>query len=199
MRFTGIIIKFMAVVRNNLITQGLSGTLGRTLVFRRVGGKTVVSTVPSPSSKAPSVAQQNQRHKFQQAILYAKSQMNDPAIKADYESMVKDDGSSSAYNIAVADFFNAPDITEVDLSGYSGRISDKIRVRVTDDFKVQSVGVEIRDAAGTLVEKGNAVAEANKLYWVFTATVANASLSGDKITVKASDLPGNETTDVHTL
>lgn len=189
----------MALVNKNLATQGLSGTLGRMLVFRRVGDKTVVSTVPSSSSKAPSVAQQNQRDKFQQAILYAKAQMDDPLMKADYESKVKGDGTPSAYNIAVADFFNAPDITDVDLSGYSGHLNDKIRIRVTDDFKVKSVSVEIRDAAGTLVEKGNAVAEANKLYWVFTATVANASLSGDKITVRASDLPGNETTDVHTL
>ena len=188
----------MALVNNNLITKGLSGTLGRTLVFRKVGDKTVVSTVPT-TTKAPTEAQQNQRERFQQAVLYAKAQMADPDTKADYEALAKGAGQPNAYNVAVADFFNAPDIAEVDLSNYTGKIADTIRVKVTDDFKVKTVSVEIRDAAGTLVERGNATMQVNKLDWVFTATVANASLSGDRITIKAVDMPGNETTEEQTL
>lgn len=189
----------MALVNKNLVTRGLSGSLGRTLVFRRVNDETVVSTTPSPSQKAPSAAQRIQREKFQQAVVFAKAQMADPALKAAYEAAVRQGSLSSAYNVAMGDFFNAPDILEVDLSEYQGQVNNKIRIRATDDFKVDSVKVEIREAGGALVESGNAVLQANRLDWVYTATTANASMSGDKVTVKATDLPGNETTDVHTL
>lgn len=188
----------MAIVNKNLITKGLSGMLGGTLVFRRVGDKTVVSTAPT-TTKSPTLAQQNQRDKFQQAVLYAKTQMADAALKAEYEAVAKGNGAPNAYNIAVADFFNAPDIVEVDLTNYTGKISDTIRVQVTDDFKVKSVSVEILNPDGSLVEKGNAVMQANKLDWVFTATIANSSLNGDKITIKALDMPGNETKEEQTL
>jgi len=188
----------MAIVNKNLITKGLSGMLGGTLVFRRVGNRTIVSTAPS-TTKEPTLAQQNQRDKFQHAVLYAKAQMADPTTKADYEAAAKGNGLPNAYNIAVADFFNAPDIMGVDLTHYAGNISDTITVQVTDDFKVKSVSVEILDPGGTLVETGSAVIQANKLDWVYTATAANAKISGSKITVKASDLPGNETKEDQTL
>jgi hypothetical protein len=188
----------MALVNKNLITQGLSGSLGRTLVFRRVNGKTIVATTPTPSKNVSS-AQLNQREKFQQAVLYAKSQLANPANKAEYESSAKPNKSISAYNIAVADFFNAPNISEVDLTGYSGSVNDTIRVKVTDDFKVTAVKVDIHDAGGNLVESGNAVMQPNKQEWIFKATVSNPSIDGDRITIKATDQPGNETVDTHTL
>lgn len=43
----------------------------------------------------------------------------------------------SAYSVAVADYFHAPDIKEVDLGGYTGTAGDLISVKVTDDFKVK--------------------------------------------------------------
>lgn len=188
----------MAIVNKNLVTQGLSGALGKTLVFRRVGDRTIVSTIPS-TSKEPTAAQLTQREKFQQAILYAKAQMADPDTKAGYEQAAKGHQVPNAYNIAVADFFSAPDIDEIDLSGYTGKINDKIRVKVTDDFKVKSVSVEIKDANGAIVESGQAVVQVNKVDWIFTAKVANPSLAGDKITIKATDLPGNETVEEQTM
>ena len=182
----------MAIVNKNLITKGLSGMLGGTLVFRRVGNKTVVSTVPS-TTKAPTEAQLSQRERFQQAVLYAKTQMADPAIKAEYEALAKGTGFPNAYNIAVADFFNAPDILEVDLSKYTGQIDEFIRVKVTDDFKVKSVSVEIQNPDGSLVEKGEAVRQVNKIDWVYSTTATNRTIGGDKIIIKAYDVPGNET------
>ena len=62
----------MAQVKKNLITKGLSGILGGTLVFRNVGEKTVVSVAPTTTKEA-SPAQKNHREKFQQAVFYAKA------------------------------------------------------------------------------------------------------------------------------
>lgn len=186
----------MAHVKKNLVTKGLSGILGGTLVFRNVGEKTVVGIAPTTTKEA-SLAQKNQRERFQQAVFYAKAQMADPITKAEYESHTEGTGGPSAYNIAVADFFSAPDIVEIDLSKYLGKKGDTIRIRVTDDFKVKSVSVEISNDKGS--EKGNAVMQDNKLDWIYTTPEDNVSVVGNKIVVKAYDMPGNETKEEKTL
>ena len=53
--------------------------------------------------------------------------------------------------------------------------------------------VEIFDGTGALVERGTAVQTDKPAEWIFVATVANNSIYGDKIVVKATDLPGNLT------
>jgi hypothetical protein len=47
----------MARVSNNIITQGLSETIGGTLVFRQMGNQTVVAAVPRKSDKVPTAKQ----------------------------------------------------------------------------------------------------------------------------------------------
>lgn len=180
----------MAKVNKNVITKGLSGILGGMLVFRMVGNQTVVSTAPV-TSKAPTPAQKKQRERFQQAVLYARTQMTNPVIKAAYEALAKSKGAPNAYNVAVSDFFNKPTIEAIDVSSYSGKKGDTICIRVTDDFKVEWVSVEIRNDRG--VERGNAVKQANELDWLYTTTDDNISLKGTKLMVKAYDMPGNET------
>jgi len=78
-------------------------------------------------------------------------------------------------------------------------VGSKIEVKATDDFKVKSVKVRIDDAAGTLVEEGLAVPDADGLHWSFTATRANAVLTGDKVTVSVTDMPDNLTVKTKTL
>lgn len=188
----------MARVSNNIITQGLSGTIGGTLVFRQVGNQTVVSAAPKESDKAPTAKQLAHQERFQMAALYAKAQLADPTSKAEYEA-ARNDESGNAYAIAVADFMQAPDIHTIDLSDYTGQVGDTISVRVTDNFKVMGVKLRIENADGSLVEETAAVRQTNGLDWVFTATAANASLIGDKITILATDKPGNLTKETRTL
>lgn len=64
-------------------------------------------------------------------------------------------------------------------------------IRATDDFEVVTVMVKIENADGSLVEEGNAIN--NGAEWIYTATALNADLSGDKITITASDHPNNLT------
>jgi hypothetical protein len=93
--------------------------------------------------------------------------------------------------VAVADFFHAPDISVIDVSGYSGHAGDVIRIEVTDDFAVRTVKVVISNVDGSLVEEGYAVQEAIGYEWTYTATADNDSLKGDRIEIFASDMPGN--------
>jgi len=62
-----------------------------------------------------------------------------------------------------------------------------------NDFEVKEVTVTIQNADGAEVESGAAVLQEGSIWWRYTATVANESLEGDKIIIRASDVPGNLT------
>jgi hypothetical protein len=181
----------MAVSKNNVVTHGLSGKIGDMLVFRQLDGKTIVSQVPE-KPKRVSEEQLEHQKRFQQATIYAKSAVDSPDTKELYETAAKKKKGVSAYNVAVADFFGAPDIETIDLTEYTGKVGDQIRFVVSDGFAVKAVKVRIINADGSLVEDGSAVQGTGNL-WVYAAAQNNESLEGDKIVVSASDLPGNVT------
>lgn len=163
--------------------------LGGTIVFRQVGNRTIVATAPGRSGEI-SQKQKAQRQRFQEAVVYAKAQMQDPTAKSEYTALTNEE-NGNAYSIAVADFLNAPNINLVDMSNYTGKIGDSIRIQVTDDFKVMQVSVRIENPDGTLVETGNAVQQSNAIDWLYIATAKNTTVAGDKIMIRASDKPGN--------
>ncbi|CEN42276.1 hypothetical protein [Capnocytophaga cynodegmi] len=186
----------MAESKNNIITHGLSGKVGNMLVFSQRNGKTIVSQKPTKKT-ITSEKVKEQIVKFQQATIYAKTALKNPEVKEQYQSVADKKQGVTAYNVAVADMLQAPKIEQIDLSDYAGQVGDTIKVRAYDDFKVASVTVHIYNSDGSLVEEGNAVD--NGLDWVYTATQTNADLSGDKIVVRATDLPANTTESVKNI
>ena len=96
----------------------------------------------------------------------------------------------NAYNIAVADWFNRPQILEIDLSGWANGDGGTIRVRAQDDVMVEGVKVTIADETGTLLEEGEAV-EGGALWWEYNTTQASAT--NMRVTAAARDLPGHVT------
>lgn len=189
----------MSKSRNNPLTEGLSGKLGKTLVFRNVGGETVLSVAPRPQSGAPTEQQLAHRNKFRMAAAYASGQLGDPAAMTLYKEVAKRKQYKSARTLAVADFFNAPVITLVDASAYTGAIGTKILVHAEDDLEVKAVSIDVVNAAGVSVEIGMAIQRGKSSVWEYTATVENTVLAGAKIVVKAIDRPGNSTTKEVTL
>lgn len=181
----------MAKVGDNIVTTGLSGKLGNLLVFRNRGGKTIVSKAPKKKQTEWSEAQEKHRLRFQEAILYAKSAMAVPQKKDAYQAAAKE--GQTAYNVAVADFLNAPYINEIDVSKYNGQPGSYIQVRAVDDFMVQEVIVTVQNSDGTEVESGAAVLQEGGIWWRYTATAVNESLAEDKITIRVFDIPGNLT------
>ncbi|GIJ97564.1 hypothetical protein CAPN001_21330 [Capnocytophaga stomatis] len=186
----------MAESKNNIITHGLSGKVGDLLVFSQRNGKTIVSQKPTKKT-ITSEKVKEQMAKFQQATIYAKTALKNPAVKEEYQSEADKKQGVTAYNVAVADMLQAPKIEQIDLSGYTSQVGDTIKVRAYDDFKVVSVTIHIYNSDGSLVEEGNAVD--NGLDWVYTATQINADLSGDKIVARATDLPTNTTESVKNI
>lgn len=181
----------MSKSSNNVVTHGLSGMVGGMLVFKQVNGKTIVAQRPRKSSKAPSADQLERQQKFKEAALYAKSIIQDPLYKPLYESLAGN--GKSAFNIAFADYFRSPVLSNVDLSGYTGAIGQTVKVQALDDVKVQSVTVQIKQADGTTLESGEASILPNGLDWKYETTVTNNNLAGTLVSFTARDIPNNAT------
>jgi hypothetical protein len=179
----------MAKVAKNMVLHGASGKIGDQIVIRQRGDTTVLAQAPGKRTTDSTEDQVAHQGKFQEAVLYGRSVVRTPSEKAEYQE--KADENISAFNLAVADFFHAPAIDEIDLTNYSGQAGDSIRVRAIDDFKVVQVHVAIYNADGSLVEEGDAVKQANELDWTFTATVVNESTDGDRIVIRAYDKPAH--------
>ncbi|MDR2907365.1 MAG: hypothetical protein LBU91_05195 [Bacteroidales bacterium] len=175
----------MAKSDNNVLTHGLNGKIGDLLVFYQRKGKTIVANKPIKTWE-DSEKQKEHRIRFRKAALYAKAaQHQDNYIVAAAQK------GQLPYNLAVADFFHAPEIEKVDLSGYSGKINDEIIITVTDDFAVKSVNVRITNSDGTLVEESEACLSKIDYEWIFTAGKINDNLASGKVEVFAFDEPGN--------
>ncbi len=78
----------MAKVTSNLLVSGLSGMLGGTLVFKILRGKTIVASRPRPP-KVESEQQRQNRNKFKDGALWAKTILLDAQTKAYYTEQAK--------------------------------------------------------------------------------------------------------------
>jgi hypothetical protein len=178
-------IQDMAKIANNIITEGLSGSLGGRLVFRNgKAGQTIVAVKRrSDPDQEFNPAQLAHQEAFRQAAAYAKVARVEEVYVAKAEGTTK-----SAYNVAMADWFNKPQIPELDLNDWNGQAGQSIRVKATDDVQVTRVSVMITDGNGTLLEQGNASQDEGQ-WWVYVTTVPTNGSRRLKIT--AHDRPGN--------
>ena len=177
----------MAKVKKNVVMKGLSGSLGDQLVIKRdKAGRTIIGVMPTfPDDREFSDAQKGHMADFRRATQYAKGTAKAQAIYAEKA----EDTPMSAYNVAVADWFHAPEIGEIDLSGWTGQAGEPIRIEALDDVLVKRVTVIITDAEGVLIEQGAATQEEDSLWWVYTTTQAAAGQP--KVIAVAQDLPGH--------
>lgn len=184
----------MAHSDNSLVTGKISGTLGKELVFREWGGKTVVAKAPGKRKGDPTPAQAETQERFLLASRYARAviQNQDKGMAEAYAAVLKP--RQNVYSRALEDFMTPPVVKSINTRNYKGTIGDKIVVRAIDDFRVVSVRVEIYAANGTLLETGNAGQDVNGLDWIYTTTQANNLLAGSKIIAIATDVPNNEGT-----
>ena len=185
----------MAKMNDNNATHGIRGKVNQ-LVYSQRNGETVVSKPPIRTAPY-SEAQHNINSIFKQAVLYARSILQNAAIKLAYKKKAK--RGQSAFNMAIADYFKAPVIVSVDLDQLANQIGSKITTLVTDNFRVESVKVRVEKSGGDLIEEGNAVLQPDGLNWQYTTTTADANAAGNKVSITASDLPGNSIVEQKTI
>jgi len=178
----------MAESKNNYVMFGMSGKLGKLLVFRQRGGKTFAMAVPNRTA-AFTEEQLEIQSKFKEAASWARGILKNPEERKFYNSQAT--GGQSAFNMAIADWFTDPEIKEIDTIDYTGVVGSVIKIGVIDIIKVQSMKVSITTANGTLLEEGSAVFDANSQQWLYAAIQNNATLIGTLIKATATDKPGN--------
>lgn len=177
----------MAKIKNNVIMQSISGMIGKQVIFKTRAGKMYVSAAPDiDENRVPTKAQQAARDNFKRCSEYAKSAVEDRETKQAYLTFAQP--GQTAYNIALKDAFNPPEVVSVVTKGYQGAEGNIIIVQARDDFKVASVKVTIYNTENELVEEGLAIADAGN--WIYIAVKSNTSAA--KIIATAIDLPGNE-------
>jgi hypothetical protein len=177
----------MATVRNNIIMQGLSGGLGNQLVIRQdKAGRTIIATRPRHNpNRVFSETQQQHRNNFREAAIYAQS-----ARGAQIYISKAAGTPMNPYNVALADWFHAPEILEIDLGEWSGQPAKVIRIKALDDVLVTQVSIRILGAGSALLEQGPAT-QVDGLWWEYTT---HATGSGSlTVFAAAQDMPGNVT------
>src|SRR3974390_1474980 len=131
----------MARNADNVLTRGLSGSVGKLLTFRQRSGKTIVGKVRRKSSGLPTEKAQAVMTRFKSSIGYAKIAIKDPGTKHLYKAVTSPD--QSAFNLAFRDAFMVPKVEKIDTTNYHGAAGERITIRATDDFKVTGVTVSI--------------------------------------------------------
>lgn len=175
----------MAKVLRNIVMQGLSGSLGGQLVLRQSrSGQTIVCSKPGFNpNRTFTVAQQAHQDAFREAAAYAQAAKGGAVYTQKAASL-----AIRPYNLALADWFHAPEVLDIDLSVWNGQVGQVIRVKAMDDVQVTQVMVSIMDAHDVVLEQG-AATQADGLWWEYTTTIA---VSGNlKVLASAQDLPGH--------
>jgi hypothetical protein len=182
----------MSRIDNNHLVKGARGNFNKEFVYRKRGEDTHISRMPRrKKGRTPSVKESNIRDLFLAAVNYAKGAMSSPELKKEYGKRAS--GKNSAYNIAFRDYTKPPVVKVIETERYTGNPGSAIVVSAMDDFRVAGVSVRITNAAGVLIEEGNAIQEAvDRNKWTYTVTTANATLAGTVIRAVAKDLPGNK-------
>jgi hypothetical protein len=184
--------------KNNVLLYGVSGSIGKTLVVRQTRHGVVLANRPS-KPKRQSERQKEHSSRFLDAVRYAREQMRHWEFKSMYQTAV---GRKvmSAYQAAVTDYLKPPIIHRIETKYYTGAPGQQMEVLASDDFKVASVELIVRDPAGEIVERGAATrAKVTRNDWVYFTTAQNIAVPGSTIEARARDMPGNVTSMTVTL
>jgi hypothetical protein len=171
----------MALVRNNIVTEGISGMLAGKLVFRSYQNKTVVSARPRKPTKE-SKQQRENRNKFKEAATWAKEQMKFLEVKSAYQIKAKELGLPNAYTAAVTEYMRKPVIEDVKVE------EDMLTVKAfKEGFEIREVEVVVLDEDGKEITSGKLTKAVNR--WIMHCPILLQK--GFVVSVKVLDKVGN--------
>lgn len=103
----------MASITSNVITTGLRGRLGDSLIFKTVRGKTFVSPPARiPDKRRETAAQRTTRVNFREASQWAQQIVQDPEQKAYYLRRAKALKLPNTYTAALTDYMRKVKVTQ---------------------------------------------------------------------------------------
>ncbi|PWV53977.1 hypothetical protein [Chitinophaga sp. S165] len=172
----------MAIVKDNILMQLVRGTLGKQITIYERNGQIIMAKKRGPSRKKPTQKQLEARLKMTIASARAQLMLEDPQIKAYYQSLAGP--GQNAYNIAVKDAYRSPEVQNIRLE------DQEVVVTAQNEFRVAEVEVKVIDAEGVVTASGRAFLGRNGVDWTYKTTALPA---GGKVIVVVKSLPGNQT------
>jgi predicted HTH transcriptional regulator len=134
----------MAKSRDNYVTRGLSGAIGKEHVYRQFNRETHVSKYPDRSQVKYSKEQTKFQEIFARASAYASDVINDPVKKAAYKLAA----GKSAYHAAIRDYMalhaKKPPVKKLNISHYLQ--DDRLNIRQKKAIKYLSKNRNISNA-----------------------------------------------------
>jgi len=180
----------MALLAANSVLQGLTGMIGNQLVFRKHGDKTVVSKKPYRCRRRTSELQQLYLSKFKEASKYARTLLRDPDKYEHYTKLAKKHKKHSAYNLVISEYMLFIRIEEKEMPKQSDKKRVVLTVTKKNNYKVDSVNVQLLSPSGETV----AIGQANRISgsdWVFKLPAPPEK--GSSVIVTALDAFGTPT------
>jgi len=179
----------MESINRNQFARGRRHALGEQFVVHKTGsGKTIIAGKPL----------------FDDNLIYTETgTMHQAAVRdaATYASFAStkeiylhkaEETRTTAYALAVADWFGAPKVLKIDVDAWTGNAGETIRVKARDNVNVARVAVVIRNAQGDVLEMGEAVQSGKGSAWWNYKTQSSVPLMPfPTLQAIAFDLPGN--------
>jgi hypothetical protein len=180
----------MAIVRKNNFLKGARGLVGDNMVFKSWNGKTYLFSKAQPAKKQ-SQKQKENRSRFKEATLFAKSMMSDPQKKAEYKRIAKRLKLPNAYTAAITEYMRRPEIKHIDIARNisGGRQEVKADVR-KKDFDIESVEISIFEKGEKLVEHGK-MTKGGIISWKYYTNLNIYDRQDLQVLIRATDKTGN--------
>lgn len=87
---------------NSILLASLRGAIGKEIVIKQYGKKTVITKYPDMSKVKPTRHQKKGRKLFGEAVAFARSVLNNPKLKEQYESKKKK--RQTVYHFAIQEY-----------------------------------------------------------------------------------------------
>ena len=94
----------MARSDGDAILKNARGAIGKQIVIKQYGKKTVITAYPDMSNVKPSKVQKMKRNLFKEAVAYAQKIIRDKKKKAAYAAKLKK--GTSVYHAAIREYMN---------------------------------------------------------------------------------------------
>ena len=179
----------MANIYGNQFARGKRGRFNQQFVSHKTrSGKTIVAGKPVfDDNLAYRESQTMNQAAVRDAAIYACFAENLEAYICKAQEL-----GTTAYALAVADWYGAPRVLEIDVDHWTGKVGEMIRVKARDNVMVASVTLVIRDPDGQILEIGEALqSTAGSAWWNYSTQSLIPMTPFPIVQAIAFDLPGN--------
>lgn len=182
----------MANIYRNIFIRGLTELLGgQSASLRTRSGKKILAANPMRADRREDgETEETPQDALRKAATYASFAHTQEA----YVNKARR-SEATAYTIALTDWFEVPEVLEINVDTWTGKPGQTLRVKARDNFMVAGVTVIIRDMDDNVLEKGEAVqSKSGNTWWHYTTQAYVTMEPFPIVEAIARDLAGNQDT-----